>query len=66
MDTIGLTDEVIARFCELDPKLTQAIGEATARFDEVVSEFGLETLQHKEADLVKVLQHDFVNFYAPA
>ena len=66
MDTKGLSDEVIARFCDFDPKLTQAIHEATERFEEIVSEFGEGMLQHDEATIVEDLQSDFVNFYAPA
>ena len=66
MDTVGLPDEVIDRFCALDPKLVKAIHEASIRFQEIESEFGSDMLQHDEANLVKVLQHDFVNFYAPA
>ncbi|MBT5025988.1 MAG: aminotransferase class III-fold pyridoxal phosphate-dependent enzyme [Euryarchaeota archaeon] len=66
MDTKGLSDEVIAKFCDLDPKLTQAITEATERFEEIVSEFGEEMLLRDEASMVDELQGDFVNFYAPA
>ncbi len=66
MDTKGLSDEVIAKFCDFDPKLTQAIHEATERFEEIVSEFGEGMLQHDEAAIVEDLQSDFVNFYAPA
>ena len=62
MDTVGLPDEVIDRFCALDPKLVKAIHEASIRFQEIESEFGSDMLQHDEANLVKVLQHDFVNF----
>ena len=66
MDTKGLSDEVITRFCDFDPKLTQAINEATVRFEEIVSEFGEDMLQRDEASIVEDLQSDFVNFYAPA
>jgi acetylornithine/succinyldiaminopimelate/putrescine aminotransferase len=66
MDTKGLSDEVIAKFCDLDPKLTQAITEATERFEEIVSEFGEEMLLRDEASMVDELQGGFVNFYAPA
>ena len=66
MDTVGLSDEVISSFCVHDPKLGMAIVEATAKFENIIQEFGTELLQHDEASLVKDLQHDFVNFYAPA
>ena len=66
MDTKGLSDEVITRFCDFDPKLIQAINEATVRFEEIVSEFGEDMLQRDEASIVEDLQSDFVNFYAPA
>jgi len=66
MDTKGLSDEVIAKFCDLDPKLTQAIFEATDRFEEIVAEFGAEILLGDEASVVEDLQGGFVNFYAPA
>ena len=55
MDSKGLSDEVIAKFCDLDPKLTQAITEATERFDEIVSEFGEEMLHRDEASMVDEL-----------
>ena len=66
MDTKGLSDEVITRFCDMDPKLTQAITEAAERFEEIVAEFGEDMLQRDEATIVDELQGDFVNFYAPA
>jgi acetylornithine/succinyldiaminopimelate/putrescine aminotransferase len=66
MDTIGLSDDVIVRFCEHDDHLSRAISEATVRFEEIVEEFGIDTLQHKEVDLIKLLQQDYVNFYNPA
>ena len=48
MDTVGLSDEVIVRFCEHDSNLSMAISEATTRFEEIVKEFGIDTLQHKD------------------
>ena len=66
MDTVGLPDDVILKFCVHDSKLSQAISEATVRFGEVTAEFGTDMLLQDEAHLIKTLQHDFVNFYAPA
>jgi len=57
--TIGLSDEVIARFCISDETLVQAIEEASSLFD------SLPSTQADEATLVEELQSDFINFYAP-
>ena len=34
MDTIGLSDDVIAKFCQLDDKLLQAINEGVTNHQE--------------------------------
>ncbi len=66
MDTIGLSDEVIEKFCKLDSNLLQAISEALSNHRELRNRLGDEVMQSNEIDLVSKLQEDFVNFYAPA
>ena len=61
-ETIGLPDNVILDFMSRDNTLVQAIEEAYAKH----SLFPSEKLMMAEVDLVKVLQQDYVNFYAPA
>jgi len=64
-ETVGLSDSVIADFAARDPTLVSAIEEATAYQKEIVDEFGHEVLMQDEATLVKSLQADLINFYAP-
>ena len=66
MDTIGLSNEVIGKFCNLDPNLLLAIYEGLNNHRELRNRLGDDIMQAKEADLVSKLQEDFVNFYAPA
>ena len=66
MDTIGLSDEVIEKFCKLDSNLLQAISEGLSNHRELRNRLGDEVMQSNEIDLVSKLQEDFVNFYAPA
>ena len=40
--TPGLPEEVIERFCALDPQLTRTIDEASIAFASLVDEVGLE------------------------
>ena len=61
-ETVGLPDDVIARFVESDNTLTQAIEEASVK-QKQLSEVDL---MMNESELVEKLQNDFVNFYAPA
>jgi acetylornithine/succinyldiaminopimelate/putrescine aminotransferase len=61
-ETIGLPDNVILDFMSSDNTLIQAIEEAYAKH----SQFPSEKLMMAEDDLVKDLQQDYVNFYAPA
>jgi acetylornithine/succinyldiaminopimelate/putrescine aminotransferase len=61
-ETIGLPDDVILDFMDKDSTLIQAIEEASAKH----SQFPSKQLMMDEADLVKHLQEDYVNFYAPA
>ena len=57
--TVGLSDDVIAKFCTSDNNLVRAIEEASSLFD------SLPSTQADEATLVEELQSDFINFYAP-
>ena len=66
MDTIGLTDKVIAKFCERDAKLLEAISEGLANHEMLSKSLGKEIMLTDESELVSLLQEDYVNFYAPA
>ena len=61
-ETIGLPDDVILDFIGKDNTLIQAIEEASVK----QIQFPSDKLMLDEADLVKFLQRDYVNFYAPA
>ena len=65
-DTVGLTDDVIQNFLSSDSTLGMAITEAVARRNHLKDEFGNDLLNLSESDLVKELQSDYINFYAPA
>ena len=65
-DTIGLTDEVIHQFLSTDTTLGMAISEAVTRRNTLEDEFGNDLMKLSESELVKELQSDFINFYAPA
>ncbi|MBT6971588.1 MAG: aminotransferase class III-fold pyridoxal phosphate-dependent enzyme [Euryarchaeota archaeon] len=56
--TVGLSDDVIAKFCTFDNNLVRAIEEASSLFN------SLPSTQADEATLVEELQSDFINFYA--
>lgn len=60
-ETIGLSDDIIAKFANLDDNLVRAVQEAQYK----ISEFAQEDLEKDETQLVKDLQSDFINFYAP-
>ena len=66
MDTIGLSDDVIAKFCQLDDKLLQAINEGVTNHQNLRNSLGNEMMLTDETELVSFLQEDYVNFYAPA
>tara|TARA_B100000767_G_C19756753_1_gene533275 strand:+ start:320 stop:1792 length:1473 start_codon:yes stop_codon:yes gene_type:complete len=61
-ETIGLPDNVILDFSSRDNTLIQAITEASDKQKQLPS----NDLMKNESDLVKHLQDDYVNFYAPA
>ena len=64
--TVGLKDEIVTRFAEKDQSLIRAISEASEVHKEHLQEFGSDHMMMNEADLIKYLQSDYVNFYAPA
>ena len=65
-ETVGLGDEIIARFCATDTQLVQAINEAGDAHHALVKEFGMDVMALPESELIPHLQQDYVNFYAPA
>jgi acetylornithine/succinyldiaminopimelate/putrescine aminotransferase len=65
-ETIGLSDDVIQQFISTDSTLNMAIFEAVSRRNTLSDEFGEDVMNLSEPELVKVLQSDFINFYAPA
>ena len=64
--TVGLKDEIITRFAAKDHTLMRAISEASQVHKEHLNEFGSDHMMMDETDLIKYLQSDYVNFYAPA
>ena len=62
--TSGLSDDVIARFAARDPGLDTAVQEAVARHRQLRETRG-ELLAMDEAELIRLLQEGFVNFYKP-
>lgn len=63
---MGLTDDIITRFCATDAQLVQAINEASTAHQALVEEFGMDVMALPESELIPHLQEDYVNFYAPA
>ncbi len=63
--TPGLPDEVILKFSETDPSLSMAIEESLANFESLCLDQGSDIFAMDEDDMVKEVQSDFVNFYAP-
>lgn len=61
--TVGLEDEVVERFLELDSALGLAIDEAFAAHLSMRTEWN-DLLREEEADLIDELQDDLLNFYA--
>jgi len=64
--THGLSNDVVAHFCESDPKLIQAINGALIAFDSLVDEFGIDVLQMDETKLISHIQSGYINFYSAA
>ena len=65
-DTVGLSDDVIEDFCASDADLVQAIYEAGELHNALLGEFGEDIMSLPEAELIKHLQSDYVNFYSAA
>ena len=65
-ETVGLNDDIIARFCAIDNQLVQAIAEAGEAHQALIEEFGMDVMALPESELIPHLQEDYVNFYAPA
>jgi len=65
-ETVGLSDDIIEDFCNSDAELVQAIHEAGVVHQGLLEEFGKDIMSLPEAELIKHLQSDYVNFYAPA
>ena len=59
--TQGLPDDVIERFCTINPQLIRAIDEASIAFARLVEEVGLEYLAQDEATLVSSIQSNYIN-----
>ena len=60
--TLGLSDEILERFFELDPSLPAAIKDASRIHHQLREEYG-DLLAGDETKLVESLQADFINFY---
>ena len=65
-DTHGIHDDLIKNFLENDPFLSMAIDEAERNFHDLINELGEQLISLDEIELVKSVQHDFVNFYNPS
>ena len=63
MDTIGLSDEEISRFCQSDENLFNAISEGLVNHV-ALNRLG-DIMMADEAELITNLREDYVNFYAP-
>lgn len=60
--TVGLDDETVRRFLDLDPSLGEAIQAAWAARQEYEDSFG-EAIRGDEKALVDLVQEDYINFY---
>ena len=61
--TVGLPDETICRFAEIDPQLPEAVDRAGEEFERLSAEFpGFMSLGEKEQ--IDSIQSHLVNFYA--
>jgi acetylornithine/succinyldiaminopimelate/putrescine aminotransferase len=63
--TLGIDDEAIERFLDLDPNLGRAIDAAAIRHEALRADHEAD-LASDETDLLENLQASFVNFYPPA
>ena len=62
--TLGLNDEIVARFYDQDPTLQRAIDEAGDLHATLRDDFASE-LRLPEEDLIPLIQQGYVNFYKP-
>ena len=62
--TVGLSDSLILKFCDIDPLLCLAVEEAVSNQDKLVHDFGKDILNMDEVNLITLLQNDYVNFYS--
>ena len=60
--TLGIDDETLLSFLNTDPTLATAIADAGRIHEALQAEFG-ELLAKDEADVIAILQDDFINFY---
>jgi acetylornithine/succinyldiaminopimelate/putrescine aminotransferase len=63
--TPGLDDDVVQRFADADPELVAAITDAGVAF-EALAASDPDLVSRPEADLIRELQNDYVNFYEDA
>ena len=63
IQTKGLPDEVIEKFLNIDPRLSQAIDQALVNFQSLEQEFP-ELLKKPELQQIEEVQSGIVNFYA--
>ena len=60
--TVGLGDDAIRRFLDLDPSLGEAIDDAAARFEAVRRDYPTLVAAH-EIEQIETIQRDYINFY---
>jgi acetylornithine/succinyldiaminopimelate/putrescine aminotransferase len=61
--TVGLPDETVCRFVQVDPELGDAVRAAAEEFQRLAAEFP-EEIALAEPEQIAAIQADFVNFYA--
>ena len=64
--TVGLSDDTISRFTEMDATLVSAIQEAYTQFQSLQEELGADVIGLDEEALLQYVQEDYVNFYPAA
>ena len=58
-ETVGLTDDIITRFCATDAQLVQAINEASTAHQALVEEFGMDVMALPDTDILPQLWDKF-------
>lgn len=61
--TLGLSDDVIVRFLQVDPRLGYAIKQAGENFERLQQDFS-SMLKKSEKEQIAGIQENFINFYA--